>query len=156
MKDREYKRATDTFMEAVLTAPDAGFPKLLFGHALFAAGDYDYAGYAIGRAIDRIDDLDAVSPGVDDLYRDADEFERLVYKLRDHVRRHNLDADAHFLLGYFRYFAGDYESAVRSFDQALRLNRVHRHATALRKLARAKPAASSQDPEVDPEPADDE
>ena len=149
-KDRDYQRAADTFLDAVLADPTAGYPKLLFGHALFAVGDYDYASYAIRRAIDRIDDLDAASPSVDELYGSADRFDRLVYKLHDHVRRHALDEDANFLLGYFRYFAGDYQGALRSLDRALLLNAIDRQAKVLRRLVQEKLAESPQSDKAEP------
>ncbi|MEE8170246.1 MAG: tetratricopeptide repeat protein [Phycisphaerae bacterium] len=133
MKSRDYETAADVFFQAVLAEPSAGLPKLLFGHALCALGDYDYAAYVIRRAVDRLDDPVPADWSVDVLYADANEFERQIYKLHHHTQRHEADADAHFLLGYFRFFAGRPAEAARSLDHAIRLNASDRHASALRR-----------------------
>ena len=138
LKEGEYHLAAEALLDAVLGAPEEGVPKLLFGHANFAIGDYDYAAYAITRAMDGIDDLEAVPLRVTDVYRDSGEFDRLLYKLHDHVRKHAFDAEAHFLMGYFRYFAGKHDSALRSLNEALQFDLNHRHAKALREIVRAK------------------
>lgn len=144
MRSGQYDRAVDRLLQAVLADPEAGRPKLLFAHALFAVGDYGYAVYALRRALDRIDDLAAVEYGVDDLYHNAEEFDRLLYQLRGHAKKNPSDVDVHLLLGYLQHLSGQFNPAIRSLNRALELKMGDRHATALRKLAREDLRASSQ------------
>lgn len=150
MKQRAYKRATDAFLAAVLAEPEAGLPKLLLSHALFAAEDYDYAAYAIRRAIDRIDDLNAVTPALTDLYQDAKEFDRLLYKLHHQVMRHPIEADGYFLLGYFSAFGGNDKAAIDALDRTLRRNPDDTHAARLRDLVRSRTGQSTARSRVKP------
>jgi len=150
MKQRSYDRATDAFLAAVLAEPEAGLPKLLFAHALFAAEDYDYAAYAIRRAMDRIDDLNAFSPTLTDLYQESKEFDRLLYKLHHQVERHPIEADGYFILGYFSAFGGDDNAAIDAFDRTLRRSPDDSHAARLRNLARSRTGQSTTRPRVKP------
>ena len=54
LKSRQYARAATTLLQTVVADPDAGTPKLAFGDALFATGDYHYAALAVRRGIDRV------------------------------------------------------------------------------------------------------
>jgi len=136
LKQGAYQRATDVLLQAVLSDPEAGLPKLAFADALFATGDYDYAAYAVRRGIDRVSDIAVVLADRRSLFRDDKELDRLVYRLRHHVQRHSRSTDAHFLLGYYHLIMGRPEDARRSFDTALDLDSHDRHALVLRDLAK--------------------
>ena len=149
IRNREYDRAADALLQVVRADTEAGLPKLLFGHALAAAGDYGYAAYAIRRALIRID-LDTVMPGMKDLYHDAQEFDRLLYALHHHARKNPSDPDAHMLLGYFRYFGGRHNEAIESLNQALRYDPGNHQAQLLREHALSKERANSPMREIEP------
>ena len=103
LTEHDYNRAVDTLLQAVLQQPEAGLPKLLFGHALAAAGDYGYATYAIRRGLARIrGPVPFTGAG---LYGDAAEFDRVLYKVKHDAERKPADTDARFLLGYFEQLA---------------------------------------------------
>lgn len=150
MKQQAYDRAVEALMAAVLAEPDAGLPKLLLGHALFAAGDYAYAAYAVRRAMDRIDDLGAVTPAVADLYSDAKELDRLLYRLHKNVDTHPIEADGYFLLGYFSLYSGDHKAAADALDRALRRAPGDRHAARLRDRLPAQHPQETPQPRVQP------
>lgn len=152
IKNKEYDRAADLLLQVVRSDAEAGLPKLLFGHALAAIGDYDYAAHAIRRALVRLD-INAVMFGVNDLYHNAEEFDRLFYALHHHTHKHPSDPDAHLLLGYFRYFSGQYDEAIESLSQTLRYSPDDRHAHMLHELATSKRNATSSVREISPKRA---
>jgi len=108
-------------LQAVLADPEAGMPKLAFGDALFATGDYCYAVYAIHRGIARVPDLEQALADRQNLFSGADDLQRLIYKLHDFVKQNPSNSNAHFLWGYYLYVSGQFKDAVSALNTARQL-----------------------------------
>lgn len=134
-KEGKYALAVDAFLEAVLAAPQDGMPKLYFGLAHFAVGDFGYASYAIRRGMDHVARISTVAMDPRYLYGKLADFDQHLAALTAHVQRSPADGDAHFLLGYMLYFAGQYQPAIEQLDLALQIDGSNRHAAKLRQLA---------------------
>ena len=135
LKHRKYQPAASALLQAVLAEPNAGIRKLALGDALFAGADYDYAAYAIRRGIDRIGDVEKTLAHRKDYFSSPAELDRLVYKLRHHLKEHSHNSDAHFLLGYYEYVGGHWKKANQSFQRALEIDSDDLHAARLEDLA---------------------
>jgi len=137
LKQRQYRRAADTLLGAVLANPEAGRPKLAFADALFGAGDFDYAAYAVRRGLDRVPDIRAAVAEQRDHFADVAELDRLIYKLHDHGRRNPKDGDGHLLAGFYLMTVGRQREAIESFDRAIKADPADRHASSLRRITMA-------------------
>ncbi len=136
MKRGEYEAAADVLLEAVLVDPEAVLPRMLFVHALFANGEYEYAAYVLQTALEPSEDAGVYKLGVLDLYADRREFDRLLERLAEYVKHHPFEYEPHLLFGYFRYFAGEFDAAIRSLNEALRIRFEDASAKTLRDWAR--------------------
>ncbi|MCH8965860.1 MAG: hypothetical protein IIB58_12915 [Planctomycetes bacterium] len=134
-KEGKYALAVDAFLRAVLATPQDGVPKLYFGAAHFAVGDFGYASYAIRRGMDRVTEISREATDPRYLYGKLADFDQHVAVLTAHVQRSPADGDAHFLLGYMLYFTGQYPPAIEQLDLALQIDGKNRHAAKLRQLA---------------------
>lgn len=134
-KQGGYSLAVESFQRAVLAAPQDGVPKLYFGLAHFAVGDYEYAAYAIRRGMDRVPSRgkDAMDPR--HLYGKSADLDRHLAALHAQVERDPANGDAHFLLGYMLYHAGHYSPALEQFDLAPQSDLKDRQAARLRRRA---------------------
>ena len=134
-KEGKYALAVDAFLQAVLAAPQDGVPKLYFGLAHFAVGDFGYAVYAIRRGMDRVPNWGEDKMDLRYLYGHLADFDQHLAVLTAHAQRSPADGDAHFLLGYVLYFTGQYPPAIEQLDLALQIDGKNRHAAKLRQLA---------------------
>lgn len=121
-KEGRYDLAVDALLQAVLAAPQDGVPKLYFGLAHFAVGDFGYAVYAIRRGMDRVPDWGKEDMDLRYLYGEPADFDQHLAVLTAHVQRSPADGDAHFLLGYMLYFTGQYQLAIKQLDLALQID----------------------------------
>ncbi|MHC4445120.1 MAG: tetratricopeptide repeat protein [Planctomycetota bacterium] len=135
-KNRDYPRASKTLEQAVLAEPHAGVPKLAFGDALFASGNYDYAAYALQRGIARINNLPFILAHRQNLFSNPHELERLKYKLHHYAQQNPSNENANFLLGYYNCVTGRYADADRYLNKALKINKDNHAAAQLRNLVR--------------------
>ncbi len=136
LKRGDYEAAADVLFEAGLVEAEAVLPRMLFVHALFANGEYDYAAYVLQTALAPSEDAGVYKLGILDLYADEAEFHRLLVRLGEYAKRHSFEYDPHLLLGYFRYFAGKFQAAIRSLNEALRIRYEDSAAKVLRDWAR--------------------
>ena len=134
-KEGKYDLAVNAFLHAVLAAPQEGVPKLYFGLAHFAVGDFGSAVYAIRRGMDRVPNWGEYKMNLRYLYGDPADFDQHLAVLTTHVQRSPAEGDAHFLLGYMLYFTGQYQPAIEQSDLALQIEGKNRHAAKLRQLA---------------------
>lgn len=126
LNEGKYALAVDAFLQAVLAAPQDGVPKLYFGLAHFAVGDYGYAVYAVRRGMDRVPDWGKEDKDLRYLYGKPADFDQHLAALTAHVQRSPADGDAHFLLGYMLYFTGQYQPAIEQLDLALQIDGSNR------------------------------
>lgn len=133
--ERQYDRAAEAFLQAVLADREAGTPKLAYGHALFATGDYDRAAQAIRRGMDRVANWGEQAMNRRDFYSDPAEFDRQLSKLQRYAELNPSNGDAQFLLGYNLYFTGQYGPAADYLGLALQADPNNGRAAYLHGLA---------------------
>lgn len=108
--------ARQTFVLAMLDAPDDAELLILYAYSQFATGEYRLAASTLDRAL-RLDPTLIDSPvDVLRLYGNADEFGVHVDRLDSYLSRLSNDYDSQVLAGYVRYAAGAPDAAIPFFS----------------------------------------
>jgi len=108
--------ARQTFVLAMLDAPDDAELLVLYAYSQFATGEYRLAASTLDRAL-RLDPTLIDSPvDVLRLYGDVDQFGSHVDQLDDYLSRLPNDYDSQLLAGYVRYAAGAPDAAIPFFS----------------------------------------
>ncbi len=124
----QYRRAQTGFRKAGLYRPRDWSLKLDLAHALLGEGDYDYAAYAIRRALDLHPEPLGLHYDLRDVFRTDDRFEETREQLGRFVEEHPLNRDGLFCWGYFLLFTDQEEEARGAFEQVLALDPQDRYA----------------------------
>jgi tetratricopeptide (TPR) repeat protein len=108
----DYESALGFFKEAVLANPEVAAPRFAYGQTLMAIGEYEDAARVLRRALE-------MSPGILDargsivaVYKEPEEFDRLLSKLRSAALIRGEDADYRFLVLYQLYFSRDPRAVI--------------------------------------------
>jgi hypothetical protein len=105
--EADYETASENFRFAVIASPDAAAPKFAFGQALFALRDYAYASRVLRDALHAEPTILGAPGSIAGVYRDGEEFERVMKNLEEARRADPTNADLLFLTLYQLYFTGD-------------------------------------------------
>lgn len=130
-----YTEARNAYKEAMAIDPADGVPKLLYGLASFAEGDFVAATEAMRSAVDTTPDLIWYPFNVKALYRNDTKFQEHVAVLARFVDAQPGNKDAQFLLGYLWYASGDALSAKTIFGSLATNNPSEQLYLALRDAA---------------------
>lgn len=112
----EFEAAVDAFYEATLEDPSSRVPKLFLGLALVATGEKRFAAEYIRLSLDGWAAFPALAWDLHSVYPDAAAFESDLRFLEEAARLDPADADALFLLGFYRFHGGDLAGAGRTFE----------------------------------------
>lgn len=111
-REARFADAVQFYAKAVEYSPEQGDLYLVLADALFAAGDYHYAAYAIRRAFDLDPDLCTVTVDKHAFYADPVEFDRELAVLEQYLVDHAVDQDARLVLATNYLFGGRPAAAV--------------------------------------------
>jgi len=120
-REGRYGDAVHFYAKAVEYAPEEGILYLILSDALFATGDYHYAGYSLRKAFE-LDPL--LAQNVVDkhsFYADPAEFDRQLEVLEKYLEDHFLDNDARLVLAANYLFGGRPEAAAELLESAFSL-----------------------------------
>jgi tetratricopeptide (TPR) repeat protein len=112
----DYEAAAKSFRMAVIANPDSAAPKFAFGQALLALGDYAYASRVLREALATETEILNAPGSIVGVYRDPEEFFRVLSELKTKQLEKKTDPDLLFLVLYEHYFSGD-PQAVVSLDR---------------------------------------
>lgn len=124
-KDADYERAYNEFQLAGYNKDRDPSSLLSMAHATFAMsrGSYVSASYYVRQALKYFPELPVVPLQPKAFFGQPAEYVNKLTVLEQHVRERPNDAEARFLLGYFRWFEGDSPAAQEAFTQAFALAR---------------------------------
>jgi len=105
-REGRYTDAVQFYAKAVEYAPDQGGLFLVLADALFAAGDYHYAAYAIRRAFELEPPLARATVDKRTFYSDPADFDRQLTSLVEYLQGHPSDRDARVVLALNYHFTG--------------------------------------------------
>jgi len=106
-KQADYKKAAQRFRLAAISAPDQAAPLFAYSQALLALGQDAYAARMLRRAVALNGDLVREPGDLLGVYKDQQEFDRVMAALEKRAAASEKGSDARFLLGAMRYFSGD-------------------------------------------------
>jgi tetratricopeptide (TPR) repeat protein len=111
-REGRYADAVQFYAKAIEFAPREAALHLVLADALFAAGDYHYAAYAIRRAVEL--DVTIVDGVVDkhDFYTVPEEFDQQLAVLESYIADYPSDVDAILVLALNQLFGGRPAAAV--------------------------------------------
>ncbi|HEX6882897.1 MAG TPA: tetratricopeptide repeat protein [Planctomycetota bacterium] len=113
-REGRYTDAVQFYAKAVEFAPDQGALYLVLADALFAAGDYHYAAYAIRRSVELDPALLETRVDKHGFYPDPALFDQQLAALEDYLFRHADDRDARLVLALNYLFGARPADAVRT------------------------------------------
>lgn len=105
-REGRYTDAVQLYAKAVEYSPGEGALFLVLADALFAAGDYHYAAYAIRRALELDHSLVGAQVDKHEFYADPSEFDHQLAVLDQYVLDHPSDRDARLVLALNSLFGG--------------------------------------------------
>jgi len=106
-KQADYKKAAERFRLAAISAPDQAAPLFAYSQALLALGQDAYAAKVLRRAVTLNADLVREPGDIVGVYKDQQEFDRVLTALEKRAAASGTGSDARLLLGAMRYFSGD-------------------------------------------------
>ena len=115
-REGRYADAVQFYAKAVDFAPDQGALYLVLCDALFAAGDYHYAAYAVRKAFELEPSLAEAVVDKHTFYLDPAEFDRQLAVAEQYVIDHATDRDARLVLALNMLFGGRPAVAVDLYD----------------------------------------
>ncbi len=115
-RDGRYTDSVQFYAKAVEFAPEHGALYLVLSDALFAAGDYHYAAYAVRRAFELEPELVRGVVDKHAFYPDPADFDRQLAVLELYLEDHPSDQDARLVLGLNYLFGGRPLAAVELFE----------------------------------------
>ena len=152
-REGRYGDAVHFYAKAVEYAPNEGILYLILSDALFATGDYHYAGYSLRKALE-LDPL--LARNVVDkhsFYADPADFDRQLEVLEKYLEDHFLDDDARLMLAANYLFGGRPAEAAELLQSAFSLEIKQSGAGQL--LLDSARALSGISPDTaDPQPAE--
>jgi tetratricopeptide (TPR) repeat protein len=116
-REERYTDAVQFYAKAVEFAPDQGALYLVLADALFAAGDYHYAAYAVRRAIELEPALIDAQVDKRGFYPDPKRFDEHLAALERYLADHPGDRDARLVLALNYLFSSRAKDAVRILEQ---------------------------------------
>jgi hypothetical protein len=122
-RDGRYQDAADSYLRALSYLADDASIHFALADALFALGDYHYAAFMIGKALDLDPELAELTIDKRTFYADAKAFESQLETLRRYVAEKPYDAAAQLVLGYNLRFSGDDSGAERAFARVLEIDK---------------------------------
>lgn len=134
----DYDDAREEYVRALVLAQDDARAQLALGLAEFARGQYADSARALRAGVARVPHLAETSFDLAKAYGVEDDLARHRASLNAHLKDHPRDADAWFLAGFVRYFAGDRVEGVAALDRFLALAQDNAPEAAF--VARAKAA----------------
>jgi hypothetical protein len=117
-REGRYTDAVQFYAKAVEFAPEQGALYLVLSDALFAAGDYHYAAYAVRRALELDPALVESTVDKHGFYPDPKQFDEQLSTLERYVSEHTADRDARLVLGLNYLFGGRPVDAVRTLESS--------------------------------------
>lgn len=111
-RESRWSDAVQLYAKAVELAPNNAGLYLVLADALFAAGDYHYAAYAVRKAVELDPALLSVPIDKHGFYADPTEFDRQLARLETFVIERPTDRDARLVLAVNLLFGGRPAAAV--------------------------------------------
>jgi hypothetical protein len=103
----DYYEAAKLFRLAALSATDNPAPLFALGQALLALGSDEYAARVIRKAVLMNPGLVKEPGDIVGVFKDQNEFDRVMVELRVRAEQSPAGSDTRFLLAAERYFSGD-------------------------------------------------
>lgn len=113
--DGRYMESADSYLRALAYVPNSPSVYFALADALFAAGDYHYAAYAIRKGVTMDETLVGSDVDKRTFYKDPALFLKQEARLEEWVKEHPRDGDAWLVLGYNRFFSRDLAGAREAF-----------------------------------------
>jgi len=117
--ERQYSQAAGQFVHVVLAKPNDPIPKLAYGLAMFARGDYPTAAMAVKRGLERWPNAPQSLLDLRVAYASPVELARQLEGLMTYMRTHTNDPDLWLLAGYVHYFSGRRGESALHFQRVL-------------------------------------
>ena len=118
-RDGRWVDAVHYYTKATDLEPDVGVLYLVLSDALFAAGDYGFAAFAIRRAISLDPDLIFSTTDKSTFYSDPESFAQQLAVLEAYLADHPMSTDARLVLALNNLFAGSPAAAIEVLDADL-------------------------------------
>ena len=117
----EYDRAFGQFKLAGLLVNCDPASLLSMAHAKFAVGSYSLASFYMQEAIKYLPELPLVSLNPKGFYKNPMTYVEHLKQFENYLDRNQTDADAYFLLAYYRWFGQDHVAAWKALEIARKI-----------------------------------
>ncbi len=113
-KENKIDEAKQMFKEGILLDTGSGIAHILYGHSLFASGDYALATKALRRGLRLNNDLVSSQMDLKEFYGQPGILTQQTAKLETWIKYHPQNLETMFLLGYIYFFTGQLDKAIDS------------------------------------------
>lgn len=122
-REGRYQDAVENYKRALSFLPEDASIHFALADALFALGDYHYAAFMIGKALELDPGLAEVNTDKRTFYGDAKAFTAQLDTLVRYTAERPYDAAAQLVLGFNLRFSGDRDGAERAFRRVLEIDK---------------------------------
>ncbi len=128
-REERFAEAVESYLRALAYAPDDATIHLVLADSLFAMGDYHYAAFMIGKALQLDPSLASAGTDKRSFYKNRATFDAHLDALRRYVGEKPYDAAAHLVLGYNLRFSRASDLAEVAFRRVLEIDPGNQAAT---------------------------